>query len=124
MTTENATEPTATATAATAPAAPKLTKSATITLTANGATMAIVAERKADGSAKTYVITTDASKKSARGMTEQHATFEAARAATEKMAAKAEKLGWMRRQARRGFVAKADAFTTLPTAPAAPKAKK
>lgn len=117
--TEIVTEPTATT-----PAAPKLPKTATITLTANGATMAIVAERRADGSAKTYVITTDAENKSARGMTEGHATFEAAKTATEKMAAKAEKLGWARRQPRGGFVAKADAFTALPPAPAAPKAKK
>lgn len=115
MTTENATEPTATAT-------PKLARTATITLTANGATMAIVAERTKDA-ARTYVITTDAAKKSQRGMTEQHATFEAAKAATEKMAAKAEKLGWKRRAPRPGFVAKADAFTALP-APPVVKAKK
>lgn len=119
MTTENATEPTATAAAA-----PKLPKTATITLHANGATMAIVAERKADGSAKTYVLNTGADKKSTRGMTETHATFEAAKAATEKTAAKAEKLGWKRRAPRPGFVAKADAFTALPAPPAAPKAKK
>ena len=102
---------------------PQAPKTATITLTANGSTMAIVAERKGDG-AKTYVITTGPDKKSARGMTEEHASFEAAKAATEKLAAKAEKLGWKRREARRGFVAKADDFSTLPPAPAAPKAKK
>lgn len=97
-------------------------KTATITLTATGATMAIVAERKGTG-ARTYVITTDtATKKSERGMTEDHhESFEAAKAATEKMAAKAVKLGWHRREARRGFVAKADAFNALP---AAPKGKK
>lgn len=119
MNTENTTEPTATSTAA-----PKLPKTATITLNANGATMAIVAERKGDGTAKSYVITTDADKKSTRGMTETHATFEAAKAATEKTAAKAEKLGWKRRAPRPGFVSRPDAFTSLPTPPAAAKAKK
>ena len=116
--TEHTTEPTATVAAA-----PKLPKTATVTLDANGATMAIVAERKADGSAKAYVITTDAAKKSERGMTTAHESFEAAKAATEKMAKAAEKLGWKRRQARKGFVAKADAFTALP-APPAPTASK
>lgn len=117
------TETTMTETAAPTATAPKLAKTATITLTANGSTMSIVAERKGDG-ARTYVITTDVDKTSKRGMTESHPTFEAAKAATEKMAAKAEKLGWKRREARRGFVAKADDFSALPPAPGAPKAKK
>lgn len=115
--TTNATTETAT------PKVPKPPQTATITLTAQGATMAIVAERKG-AAARTYVITTDANKKSQRGMTEGHATFEAAKAATEKMAAKAEKLGWSRPAARRGFVARADDFSALPPAPTAPKAKK
>jgi hypothetical protein len=71
-----------------------------------------------------YVITTDANKKSARGMTESHSSFDTAKAATEKMAVKAEKLGWKRREPRRAFAPKPDAFTTLPAAPAAAKAKK
>ena len=96
-------------------------QTATITLTANGSVMSIVAERKADGGARTYIITTDAAKKSERGMTEHHTTFEAAKAAIATRATQAEKLGWTRRTARRGFVAKPDAFTALP---AAPKAKR
>lgn len=121
MMTDTKTDATATGTIS----LPQPPKTATITLTANGSTMAIVAERKGDG-AKTYVITTGADKKSARGLTEHHATFEAAKSATEKMATKAEKLGWKRREARRGFVAKADAFTAIPAPPPppAPKAKK
>ena len=100
---------------------PKPQQSATITLNgADGATLQLVAERKGDA-ARTYVITTGADKKSQRGMTEPHATFEAAKAATEKMAKAAEKLGWKRRAARKGFTPKPDAFSTLP-APA--KAKK
>lgn len=117
MITETATP---TETVATALAPKGVQKTATITLSANGATMQIVAERKGDG-ARTYVITQDAAKVSARGMTEDHATFEAAKAHTEKMTKAAAKSGWTRKAARRGFVAKADAFTTLPTAPKAKK---
>lgn len=124
MMTDTTTEPTVAAGNTTAKAtAPKLPKTATVTFIANGASMQIVAERKGNG-AKVYVVTTDANKKSARGLTESVATFEAAKATTEKLAAKAEKLGWARRAARRGFVAKADDFSTLPAPPAAPKAKK
>ncbi len=119
MITETTTEPTTTTEDATA-SAPKLAKTATATLTANGATMNIVAERKGDG-AKTYVLTTDAGKKTVRGMSETHASFELAKAATEKMAKTAEKLGWQRKAARRGFVTKPDAFSTLPPAPKAAK---
>lgn len=119
MVTDTNTDTTATVTASAV--TPKVAKTATITLTANGSTMQIVAERKADESARTYVITTDAAKKSERGMTEQHATFELAKAASEKMAKAATKIGWVRRAARRGFVAKADAFSSLPTAPKAKK---
>lgn len=105
-------------------AAPKLPKTATITLTGpNDTQLQIVAERTKDA-ARTYVITTDAAKKSTRGMTEPAASFEAAKKHTEKLAMQAVKLGWKRREARRGFVAKADDFNALPAPPAAPKAKK
>jgi hypothetical protein len=96
-------------------------RTATITMAANGATLQLVAERQADESARTYVITTDAAKKTERGMTHKHATFEAALAAIANSAAKAETLGWVRRVAGRGFATKPDAFTALP---AAPKPKK
>src|SRR5688572_1235217 len=112
-----------TETAPTKAATPKPQQTATVTLHVHGSTMQIVAERKGEG-ARTYVITTDAAKKSSRGLTESHPTFEAAKAATEKMAKAAVKLGWQRREARRGFVAKPDAFTALPAPPPAPKAKK
>lgn len=121
MKTEMIADTTAPETAIALPAAPKAQQTATITLHGHGATMQIVAERKADESARTYVITTDASKKSLRGLTEQHPNFEAAKTHTEKMAMKAEKLGWARRVATRGFVAKPDAFTALPAAPKAAK---
>lgn len=108
----------------TSPATPKLAKTATITLTGpNETQLQLVAERTKDA-ARTYVITTDAAKKSTRGMTEPAASFEAAKKHTEKLAMQAVKLGWKRREARRGFTAKADDFNALPAPPAAPKAKK
>ena len=106
----------------TTPKAPP--KSQTITLTAPGGVLQLIAERRADDSARSYVITTDtATKKSARGMTEMHASFEAAKAAIAAAAAQATKLGWSRRLAGRKFVARPDAFSTIPAAPkAAPTA--
>jgi hypothetical protein len=83
--------------------------------------MQIVAERKADG-ARTYVLTTDADKKAERGMTESHPSFEAAKVAIEKIAAKAVKLGWQRRESRRTFTTRPDAFADVPAPPTAPKA--
>jgi ribosomal protein L18 len=72
-----------------------------------------------------FAATTDANKVTTRGMTETHANFEAAKRAIEVMAGKAEKLGWTRRVAGRGFVAPPDAFSSLPAAPkAAPKVVK
>jgi len=75
-------------TTTTEPTMPKMPKTATITLTAPGGTMQIVAERRADNSARTYIITTDTEKKSARGMSQNHPSFDAAKAASEKMAVK------------------------------------
>ena len=124
MKTEMIADTVATAPAVT-PKAPQRT--ATITLTANGSVMSIVAERRGEA-ARTYVTTTDAAKKSERGMTENHATFEAAKTAIATRATQAEKLGWTRPTARRGFVAKPDAFSNLPAAPKAvnpsPRGKK
>lgn len=53
-----------------------------------------------------------------RGMTAQHASFDAAREACLKAAAVAQKDGWHKRAVGRGFVPKPDAFTlgTLPKA--------
>jgi len=106
-TTETTTEPTT----------PKMPKSATITLhAADGSRIQICAERKGDG-ARSFVITTGVDKKSLRGMSETHPTFEAAKAAIAKLAREAEKRGWVRKVAGRHFVAKPDAFTSMPSAP-------
>lgn len=96
-------------------------KTATITLTALGTTLTLRAHRLGDASAETFVTTTDAAKKTERGMTEKHPNFESARAAIAMRATQAEKLGWVRRVAGRGFVAKPDAFAALPTPPKAKK---
>ena len=94
-------------------------KTASITLKASGATMRIVALRRRDGTAVTFVATTDADKKTSRGMTEQHPDMATATTALAALAAKAQKLGWEKRSF--GFKAKPDAFSALP---AAPKARK
>jgi hypothetical protein len=101
-------------------------KTASITLTSAGTRLTLLAVRRGEG-AETFVTTTDAAKKTTRGMTEKHADFATAKAAIATQAQAAAKLGWVRRAAGRGFVARADAFTTLPAAPKvapAPKAKK
>ncbi len=96
-------------------------KSATVTLKAHGATMVLRAHRKSDQTAETFVTTRDADKKTVRGMTTQHPTFEAAREALEALATKAQKLGWERSAQGRGFAPKPDAFSTLPAPPKAAK---
>ena len=97
-------------------------KSATKSLRAGGTTMRIVALRRADGSAVTFVTTTTGTgkdRKTVRGMTEQHDDFDAARTAMRALVAKATAMGW--KAGERGFKAKADAFAALP---AVPKTKK
>jgi hypothetical protein len=100
---------------------PKTTEpqSATITLRASGAMLRLVALRKPDASVVTYVTTTttDADKRSARGMTERHPTMDAAKKTLLALASKAEKLGWTRTAPGRAFAAKPDAFSALPAAP-------
>jgi len=95
-------------------------KTATITLTANGVTLTLRAHRLREG-AETFVTTTDANKKTERGMTENHPSFEVAKAHIAASAEKATKLGWVRKEAGRGFVAKPDAFSELPKVPKAKK---
>ncbi len=103
--------------ATTETAKPKMPKTSAITLTANGTTMRIRARRRRDGTAETFVTTTDAAKKTERAMTETHPTFDAAKESIAASATKAEKLGWTRKVVGRGFVSQPDAFS----APAPPK---
>jgi hypothetical protein len=97
-------------------------KTARISLTGANTRLTVFAVRKKDGSAVTYVTTADsATKKTTRGMTQKHETFEDAKSAMAKQAAHAEKLGWSRASAGRRFVPKPDAFSSLPSVPKAKK---
>jgi hypothetical protein len=92
-------------------------RSAVVTLRTPGATLQLICERKADGSATTYTLLRDEqAKKNARGMTAKHTTFEAGLAHVATLAAEAEAKGWGRPAGRRGFTAKADSFSSLPAA--------
>ena len=100
--------------------AAKQQKTATITLhAADGSQMQIVAERQGEA-ARTYVIVTK-DKKSSRGLTAQHPSWDAAVTSTAATAKSAVKLGWTRREAGKRFAPKPDAFATLPPAPKAGK---
>ena len=101
----------------------KQARTRTATLKANGSRLRIVAQRKG-GTAITLVATTDADKKTVRGMTEAHESFEAATAHLAVLTAKAEKAGWKRGAAAGGYAAKPDVFSVMPTAPQLHPAKK
>jgi hypothetical protein len=96
-----------------------VTKTASITMRANGAVLILLSVRTASG-ATTTVTTKNPNEKSVRGMTEQHKTFEAGKARVEVLAKEAEKQGWVRGKFE--AVSKADAFSSVPAAPA-PKAE-
>jgi hypothetical protein len=102
----------------------KTPRTARITLNAQGARLVLMAQARPDGTGTTYAATTDLStKKTTRGMTKSHTTFDVAKGEIAKMAVAAEKLGWVR-PARKGFTATPDAFNNLPSPKAAPlKAK-
>ena len=90
-------------------------KSATKSLRAGGTTMRIVALRRVDGSAVTFVTTTTGTgkdRKTVRGMTEQHDDFDAARLAMRGLVEKAQTMGW--KVGERGYKARPDAFSALP----------
>jgi hypothetical protein len=86
----------------------------------NGSQLRLVAQRKPDGGAITYVVQvtkTGTKKTNTRGMTSKHRDLAAARAWVEKMAGEATgKLGWTRKERRQGFTPKPDAFNSLPAA--------
>jgi hypothetical protein len=99
-------------------------KTSRITLSASGMKLTLMAVRRPDGTATTFAVTTDDSGKTSRGMSVTHPTFDAAKTTIEKDALAATKLGWSRPGgAKRGFVARLDAFSTIPPAPKA-KSKK
>jgi hypothetical protein len=73
--------------------------------------------------AQTFALTTtklpDGKKKNERGMTAQHPSLDAAKAAVEKLAVEAAKLGWSKAERRAGYTARPDAFDKLPAPPKA-----
>ena len=96
-------------------------KSTTVTLRANGSLLRLIALRRGDRAVSFVTMIDEATKKPQRGMTAEHASFDAAKAAINTLADKAVKQGWTRPLLGRAFAAKPDAFATLP---AAPKGKK
>jgi hypothetical protein len=94
-------------------------KSRSVTLRgAAGATLTVVAERKATGAA-CYVLHSvpgeGKKRKTTRGATTQHANMDAARAAADKLVKDALAKGWTRAERPAGFRPKPDAFTELPS---------
>ncbi len=95
---------------------PGATKTASITMRANGSALTLLAVRTASG-ATTTVTTKHPNEKSVRGMTERHRSFDAAKARLDVLAKEAEKQGWVRGTFR--AVSKPDAFSSMPTGPKA-----
>ena len=91
-------------------------KRASVTLTAGEARVTLLARRRGERG-ETVVVTTDAKKKSTRGMTTRYDTFELAVAALAKLTQEAQKAGWKKAERAGGFKAKPDAFTSMPAAP-------
>src|SRR5262245_30661963 len=96
--------------------AAKPAQSASVILRAAGSVLTLLAVRTAAGGATT-VSTKQGKEKAVRGMTEQHKTFEAAKARLSVLTKEAQAAGWVRGEFR-GGTAKADAFTSMLAAPA------
>ena len=79
--------------------------------------LTILARRTGGDRGETTVTTTDAKKKSTRGMTEKFETFDLAVEAVAKLVKDAEHKGWKRSERAGGFKPKPDAFSAIPTAP-------
>jgi hypothetical protein len=95
----------------------KLAKRASVSLTAGGSRLTIVARRTRGDGGETVVVTTDAKKKTARGMTTKYDTFDLAVQALRKLAEDATQRGWHKSQKTGGFKPRPDAFTSMPQAP-------
>ena len=95
----------------------KVAKRSSVSLTAGGSKLTILAQRKANGSGVVTVTTTDAKKKNSRGMTEKFDSFALAVEALKKLEHDAVKKGWRKSERAGGFKARADAFSTMPAPP-------
>lgn len=98
----------------------KLAKRKSVSLTAGDGTklmrLTILARRTRGDGGETVVTTTDAKKKTTRGMTTKFETFEGAVSALGKLVQDAVQKGWRRSERAGGFKARPDAFTTIPVA--------
>src|SRR5262245_54436811 len=104
----------------------KVQKTASVTLTSGTTQLYLLAERKPDGAVTTVNTIVQGQKGMTRGLTERHATMEAAKKRLATLADQAVAKGWLRKTSTyRGFVAKPDAFSEIPapTAPAKGKGK-
>jgi hypothetical protein len=100
--------------------APKQAKRKSVSLTAGEGTklvrLTILARRTRGDGGETVVTTTDAKKKTARGMTKKFDSFDAAVEAVGKLMQDAVQKGWKRSERAGGFKARPDAFSTIPQA--------
>jgi hypothetical protein len=99
----------------------KPAKRASVSLTAGTGDklvrLIILARRTGGNRGETVVMTTDAKKKTARGMTTKYDSFDLAVAALGPLTQNAMKAGWTKRARTGGFKARPDAFTSIPAAP-------
>jgi hypothetical protein len=77
----------------------------------------ILARRTRGDAGETVVTTTDAKKKTTRGMTAKFTTFDLAVEALGKLVQDAMQKGWKKTERAGGFKARPDAFSTIPAAP-------
>jgi hypothetical protein len=100
---------------------PKIANRKSVSLTAGeGAKLmrlTILARRTRGDGGEVVVTTTDAKKKTTRGMTQKFATFDAAVASIDKHVKDAQAKGWKRSERAGGFKPRPDAFTSIPAAP-------
>jgi hypothetical protein len=81
--------------------------------------LTILARRTGGDGGETTVTTTDAKKKSTRGMTAKFETFDQAVEALGKLVNDAVQKGWKKTERAGGFKARPDAFSSIPVAPKA-----
>lgn len=96
----------------------KLATRKSVSLTAGGSRLTILALRKADDTATVFVTTTDGkTKKTIRGMTRTFESFDLAITALRKLEQDAVQKGWKKSARSGGFKAKPDAFSSIPVVP-------
>jgi hypothetical protein len=94
----------------------KAPRSYAVRLHAEGALL-LVRAYKHSGGFRTEVHHTPAGKQRERGLTQEHPTFEAAKAAVSATVEKAKKTGWQQKERGLNLKRKADLFSALPVPP-------